>query len=149
MVTLYQQAHPGIDFRFQPGVHLPIFEFDRDQVKRVMINLLDNAVSAFSEAALSRPGGAWVELRTEYEETLQIARLVVRDNGPGMTPDVLERVFEPYFSTKKEGTGLGLAIVKRIINDHNGVIRVESQKGEGTQFLVELPSSIWQGLNRP
>jgi two-component system nitrogen regulation sensor histidine kinase NtrY len=148
VITLYEQAHPGIDFRFKSDNRLPVFDFDRDQVKRVIINLLDNAVAAISE--LQHDGGprGTIEIETDYEDELKIARLRIRDDGQGMAEEVRERIFEPYFSTKKEGTGLGLAIVKRIVNDHHGVIRAESEAGRGTQFLVELPTSIWQGLSR-
>ena len=149
VISLYEQAHPAVQFRFAPDSRLPIFDFDRDQIKRVIINLLDNAVSVLPEGAgASGSSRGTIDIETGFEEDLKIARLKVRDNGPGMDEDVLERIFEPYFSTKKEGTGLGLAIVKRIVNDHNGVIRVESEKGAGTQFLIELPTSIWQGMNR-
>jgi len=148
VIALYEQAHPGIDFRFQPDVALPIFDFDRDQVKRVIINLLDNSVAAISEGARDGTPRGRIEIQTDHESELRIARLRIRDNGPGMADDVRERIFEPYFSTKKDGTGLGLAIVKRIVNDHHGIIRAECEAGQGTQFLVELPTSIWQGLSR-
>ena len=69
-----------------------------------------------------------------------MAVIEVEDNGPGMTEEVKARVFEPYFSTKAEGTGLGLAIAKRIVNDHDGFIRVHSAPGEGTRFVIELPT---------
>ena len=149
VVSLYEQAHSGLEFRFSPDPNLPVFDFDRDQIKRVIINLMDNAVSVLADS--NTTAGAHrgkIEIDTGFEAELKIARLWVRDNGPGMSEDVRERVFEPYFSTKKEGTGLGLAIVKRIVNDHHGVIRVESEKGAGTQFMIELPTSIWQGMNR-
>ncbi len=64
------------------------------------------------------------------------------DNGPGISKEVLSRLFEPYFSTKKEGTGLGLAIAKRIINDHDGYIRAQSENQEGTRFIIELPTTM-------
>ena len=72
--------------------------------------------------------------------------IVVSDNGPGMPEEVRARAFEPYFSTKAEGSGLGLAIVKRIVNDHDGFIRVHSVPDEGTQFLIELPTRSRQKL---
>jgi two-component system nitrogen regulation sensor histidine kinase NtrY len=148
VIALYEQAHPGIDFRFRPHPGLPVFDFDRDQIKRVIINLLDNSVSAISELPDDGTPRGRIEIETDYEEELKIARLHICDDGPGMAEEVRERIFEPYFSTKKDGTGLGLAIVKRIVNDHQGVIRAESEAGRGTQFLVELPTSIWQGLSR-
>ena len=137
--ALFQQAHPAIAFKLDPESKLPIFEFDRDQIKRVLINLLDNAIAAPSTQ---------ITIATHYHEQLQIAVIEVQDNGPGMPEEVKDRVFEPYFSTKTEGTGLGLAIAKRIVNDHDGFIRVHSAPGEGTKFLIELPISIRQGLER-
>ena len=138
VVSLYQSAHQQIRFDFKPEKSLPDFDFDRDQMKRVVINLLDNAVAAVSEGGGSLQS---IEIETHYNEPLQMAVIVVRDNGPGMDEDVRERVFEPYFSTKAQGSGLGLAITKRIVNDHDGFIRVHSQKGQGTVFQVELPTS--------
>ncbi len=148
--SLYQQAHPAIDFEIACSEDLPIFEFDRDQIKRVLINLLDNAVAAIFSVP-GTEGGALrhkVSLKTRHSESLKTASFIVVDSGPGMSDEVRERIFEPYFSTKKEGTGLGLAIVKRIITDHRGSIRVESHPGEGAQFVVELPTTLWQGLGR-
>lgn len=138
VVTLYVQAHPEIEFKADYETKLPIFEFDRDQIKRVMINLFDNAVSATTETSAK----GVIKVRTHHHEQLGIAVIEIQDNGPGMSDEVLARVFEPYFSTKKEGTGLGLAIVKRIINDHDGFIRVHSTEGKGTQFVIELPTRI-------
>jgi two-component system nitrogen regulation sensor histidine kinase NtrY len=87
---------------------------------------------------------------SHYNDQLQMAVIEVEDNGLGMTEEVKARVFEPYFSTKSEGTGLGLSIAKRIVNDHDGFIRVRSAPGEGTQFLIEIPtarlSSFRQGV---
>ena len=139
VLSLYQPAHPQITFRFEAESKLPIFEFDRDQIKRVIINLMDNAVAALG---VSTQQSKIIRLETHYNEQLQMAVVGVGDNGPGMTEDVKARVFEPYFSTKTEGTGLGLAIAKRIINDHDGFIRVQSAPNEGTLFLIELPTSI-------
>jgi two-component system nitrogen regulation sensor histidine kinase NtrY len=136
VVSLFQQAHAEIQLKTDFEAKLPIFVFDRDQIKRVVINLFDNAVAALSGSTPPKQ----ITLATHYNEQLQMAVIEVEDNGPGMSPDVLERAFEPYFSTKTEGTGLGLAICKRIVNDHDGFIRVYSVLGKGTRFLIELPS---------
>ncbi len=138
VITLFRQGHSTIQFAFEMEAKLPPFEFDRDQIKRVIINLLDNAVSALSLLPLGKIRQVRVESR--YHEQLEMAVITVKDNGPGMPEETRTRVFEPYFSTKTDGTGLGLAIVKRIINDHDGFIRVHSDMGEGTEFLIELPT---------
>lgn len=139
VIALYAQAHPQVQFHSALEPRLPVFDFDRDQIKRVFVNLMDNAMSAM--AALQKGTAKVINLDTHYNERLQLAMILVRDNGPGMSEDVRARAFEPYFSTKKEGTGLGLAIAKRIVNDHNGFIRVQPVLDRGTEFIIELPTA--------
>ncbi len=137
-MQLYLSAHPEIHFITQIDERLPIINLDKDQIKRVMINLIDNAIAAIKSVQTTGP--ARIEIETHFNETLEMAAIIIRDNGPGMSEDIQERAFEPYFSTKKEGSGLGLAIVKRIINDHGGYIRLSSNQGQGTTFMIELPT---------
>jgi two-component system nitrogen regulation sensor histidine kinase NtrY len=144
VVNLFRQAHPEVRVDYQPDKKTPIFEFDRDQMKRVILNLFDNAVAAMRDSKGEVASDAKIEVITHYNDDLKMVAILFRDNGAGMTEEVKERLFEPYFSTKKEGTGLGLAIVKRIVNDHDGFIRVHSAPGEGTEFLIELPTAIRQ-----
>ncbi|MEK7690260.1 MAG: ATP-binding protein, partial [Bdellovibrionota bacterium] len=139
VISLFSAGHADIQMKVELEQKLPNFDFDRDQIKRVVINLLDNAVAALGAVPLSPSNPRKIRVATHFNEQLGIAALEVEDNGAGMDDDVKARVFEPYFSTKKEGTGLGLAIVKRIINDHDGFIRVYSTPDKGTQFLIELP----------
>ena len=141
-ISLYREAHREIEFDLHLGSDLPVVDFDREQIQRVLINLLENAVEAMG----SQKGGK-ISVTTRFESALQLVQLEVADNGPGMTGSNRDRVFEPYFSTKERGTGLGLAIVKRIVSDHSGFIRVQSQAGEGTTFSIELP--VDAGLARP
>ena len=136
-MQLYLSAHPEIHFILKLEPELPVLNLDRDQIKRVLLNLIDNGIAAIKTKEDSRPGR--IEIETHFNRTLEIAALSLRDNGPGMSEEIQERAFEPYFSTKSEGTGLGLAIVKRIINDHGGYIRLSSTPGEGTVFMIELP----------
>ncbi|HTL12435.1 MAG TPA: ATP-binding protein [Bdellovibrionota bacterium] len=144
VASLYSQAHPEIDFVIETEAKLPIFEFDRDQIKRVFINLVENSVAAITQSENGAHGQ--VKIETHFNDRLQIAAVSVKDNGPGMDDETRSRVFEPYFSTKRDGTGLGLAIAKRIINDHDGFIRVSSAPGEGTVFSIELPTARRAGV---
>jgi two-component system, NtrC family, nitrogen regulation sensor histidine kinase NtrY len=141
VVSLHRQADRGITFTFKPDLAVPTFSFDRDQIKRVIMNLVDNAVAATKDQAKDGDG-AEIELTTAFRREAGIVVIQVADTGQGIPEDVLPMLFEPYFSTKKEGTGLGLAIAKRIINDHDGYIRAASDRNGGkfsTTFTVELP----------
>jgi two-component system nitrogen regulation sensor histidine kinase NtrY len=131
-LILFKEAHRDIRFQFFPDPHLPIFKMDRDQMKRVFINILDNAVAAVD-------GGGVIEIEVKYDPSLQMVTLEVRDNGCGIPDEDKTKLFEPYFSTKKAGTGLGLAIVNAIISDHNGYIRVRDNHPTGTKFIIDLP----------
>ncbi|MAE93289.1 MAG: ATP-binding protein [Planctomycetota bacterium] len=125
----------GVQFETDLDASLPKVDLDRDQIRRVLTNLIDNAAAA--TAGLDHPGT--VVLRTVYDAPLQTARLEVEDDGVGIRAGDRRRVFEPYFSTKEHGTGLGLAIVSRIVADHHGYIRVHERRPSGTRFIVELP----------
>jgi two-component system nitrogen regulation sensor histidine kinase NtrY len=131
-LILFKEAHRDIRFQFSPDPNLPIFKVDRDQMKRVFINILDNAVAAVD-------GGGVIEIEVKYDPSLQMVTLEVRDNGCGIPDEDKTKLFEPYFSTKKAGTGLGLAIVSAIISDHNGYIRVRDNHPMGTKFIIDLP----------
>ena len=133
-LVLFQEGHKEIDFKLNIDPTLPVFSLDREQIKRVVINLLDNAV-----AAVSINGKGTIAIETSFNQDLQIVTLKVSDNGCGIPAEDKPRLFEPYFSTKKSGTGLGLAIVSTIISDHNGYIRVRDNVPHGTLFIVELP----------
>jgi len=133
-LVLFKEAHRDIIFHFFPDPALPVFKVDRDQMKRVFINILDNAVAAVD-------GGGVIEIEVKYDASLQMVTLEVRDNGCGVPDEDKPKLFEPYFSTKKSGTGtgLGLAIVNAIISDHNGYIRVRDNHPKGTKFIIDLP----------
>ncbi len=133
-LTLYQEAHRDVQFSFMADIDLPLVKIDRDQIKRVLINLLENAVAAMD-------GKGDVAIATSYDTELKMVSCSVADNGPGITPEVKARLFEPYFSTKKHGTGLGLAIANSVISDHNGYLRVRDNKPTGVCFVIELPAS--------
>jgi two-component system nitrogen regulation sensor histidine kinase NtrY len=132
-LVLFHEGHKDVHFDFKPCSDLPPCNVDRDQIKRVLLNLLDNAVTAIDDEQ------GTVTIATDYDEQLQMARLEVADNGPGIRPEDRGKIFEPYFSTKHGGTGLGLAIVSKIVADHNGYIRVRDNDPNGTRFVIELP----------
>ncbi|HLY63765.1 MAG TPA: ATP-binding protein [Terriglobia bacterium] len=113
---------------------LPLVQADPEQMKRAVVNLIDNAAEAL-ETVPTRE--IWV--RTSLDAQRDVVELVVADSGPGIPPDALDKLFLPYFSTKQRGTGLGLAIVSRIISEHNGTIRVEHNRPTGAMFVIELP----------
>ncbi|MCX8042729.1 MAG: ATP-binding protein [Desulfobacterota bacterium] len=131
-LALYREAHKGITFVFRPHASEIRLSFDRTQIKRVLINLLDNAVD-------SMENGGTVTIATSYNRIRNVVVIEVADTGTGIPPEIKQRMFEPYFSTKKTGTGLGLAIVTTIISDHGGYIRVRDNHPRGACFIIELP----------
>ncbi len=134
-MILYEEGHKEIRFHFEPDERLPVLNLDREQMKRVMINLLENAVGAVA----GESGEKGIVVKTELDSALKMARLEVGDNGCGVLPEDKPFLFEPYFSTKAHGTGLGLAIVNTIISDHDGYIRVRDNIPRGTRFIIEIP----------
>ena len=136
-IALFNTAHRDLTFAWHPDKSLPLLELDREGIKRVLRNLLDNAVAACRDSRDEIPGR--IEVTTRYLRPLGIARLEVADNGCGIPPEVKDRLFEPYFSTKKEGTGLGLAIVATVVTDHQAFIRVRDNPPHGSRFIIELP----------
>jgi two-component system, NtrC family, nitrogen regulation sensor histidine kinase NtrY len=119
-----------IEQRFAPGV--PLVRLDGEQIRRVIINLVDNAIEA-----MERRGEIVVE--TQLDPANNVVRVFVADNGPGIPPAEREKLFLPYYSTKRRGSGLGLAIVRRIIAEHGGSIEVGDNTPRGTRFTIELP----------
>lgn len=113
-----------------PGV---VARADRERLRQVLVNLVENAVDALADADGARILAVAVGRRNAH------ARVAVRDSGPGIPPEALARVFEPFFSTKARGTGLGLAIAKRTVDAHGGRITAASGAEGGTVFTVELP----------
>ena len=134
-VLLFQDAHKDIVFEFKSDEGLPKFDLDAEQINRVMINLLDNAV-----AAINKKNGR-IEITVSYDEQHRKATVAVADDGAGVPSSNKRKVFEPYFSTKKFGTGLGLAIVSSIISDHHGQVSVADNNPTGTIVSFQLPVS--------
>ncbi len=112
--------------------HLPEIDVDREQLKRALINLIDNAIQAGTDR---------IWLNTSYDSSWEIIKIDVKDEGSGIKEHDREKLFLPHFSTRKEGMGLGLAIVSTIISKHRGYIRVKDNKPKGSHFIIELPVS--------
>ena len=108
---------------------------DRAQLKQMFANLMKNAIQAMPDGGAITVASALVTM-----EGRGFCRIWVRDTGQGIAEQIRDMVFKPYFTTKKEGTGLGLTIVERIVFDHAGSIRFESQNGVGTTFIIDLPA---------
>ncbi|HEY4612288.1 MAG TPA: ATP-binding protein, partial [Bacteroidota bacterium] len=128
-VGLFQEIQ-GVEFRTNFSDIVPTLVADRDELRRVFINLIRNSVQAMEQ-------GGTVSVDTSVVDHRCVVRL--RDTGPGIPPSIQGKVFEPNFSTKTDGTGLGLAICRRIIEDLNGTIELESELGKGTTFTITLP----------
>ena len=132
-LTLFQDAHKkDISFDFKKGSDIPRLNLDVQQIKRVMVNLLDNAVAAGDK-------NGRVEIKTSYDKMYRKVKVEVIDDGHGIPPHDKMKLFEPYFSTKKSGTGLGLVIVNSIISDHHGSVSVRDNTPQGTVVTFELP----------
>jgi len=132
VVVLYRESHPGLAIKALFSPDMPPVEVDPDQIKRAVLNLVDNAVEAVG-------GTGAVTVETIWLPESRRARIVVADDGPGIPAEDKERLFLPYFSTKAGGTGLGLPIVHQIVTDHGGTIWVEDAVPQGTRFVIELP----------
>ena len=133
VASLYQGAHKDLEIVGAYQEDSPMVQADRDQIKRVFVNLFENATEA-----MSRKGRIWVT--TRHDPSLRTYRIELSDEGVGIPPEDRDKLFLPYFSKTKSGTGLGLAIVNRIVSDHNGQIRVKAHYPKGTTFIIELPA---------
>ena len=138
VIPVFTEAHRDIVFVFSPGKDLPMLEVDREGMKRIVRNLLDNAVAACHTTQNGQQHR--ISISTRLLWSVGIVQLEVADSGCGIPPEVKDRLFEPYFSTKKEGTGLGLAIVATIVTDHQAFIRVRDNHPSGSRFIIELPA---------
>lgn len=112
----------------------PVVPMDASALGQVLINLLLNASQALAESPETKG-----EITVRVDASASDARIVVADNGPGIAPDVLQRIFDPHYTTKPDGSGLGLAIAQKLVTDAGGRIEVESTAGAGATFTIRLP----------
>lgn len=139
-LKLYEERLDDIKLERHLAPELPPVLIDQEQIKRALVNLIDNAIHAITESPCAL---AEKSLRLVTREVIErdVIEITVADTGPGIASADRERIFSPYFSTRKRGTGLGLAIVSHIIAEHSGRIRVEDNLPHGARFVIELPSA--------
>jgi two-component system nitrogen regulation sensor histidine kinase NtrY len=130
-VNLYK-GYKGLEINISTPDNSPMVEMDGEQFKRVMINIFDNAIEAMTDSGR-------INIILNFDIPANRAYINITDNGPGIRDEDKEKLFLPYFSTKKGGTGLGLAIANRIIVEHGGYIRVRDNEPNGTVFTIEIP----------
>ena len=132
VLALYRGIFTDVELRPRFAENLPKVSVDPEQIRRVVINLIDNAIEAMDQRGT-------IEISTAHDEANSLVRIVVADNGPGIPPAERDKLFLPYYSTKRRGSGLGLAIVRRIVAEHGGSIDVTDNSPRGTRFAIELP----------
>ncbi len=133
-LLLFHGRLEGVRIEKALAPSLPLVLADPQGLKRALAILIDNAAEAMT-ASLHRV----LRVETSLSERVDMAEITISDTGPGLSPEVRERLFLPYFSTKQRGTGLGLAIAAKIVSDHHGTIRAEQRGGSGASFVIELP----------
>ncbi len=135
-VALYDDRLDGVRVEMKLDPNLPAAMLDSEQLRRVFVNLIDNA----SNALANLDGERNITIATSFDPIRNLLAAEVSDTGHGIRPADFKRLFQPYFSTRGSGTGLGLAIVQRIILEHGGRIRAEANYPRGARFIIELPA---------
>jgi nitrogen fixation/metabolism regulation signal transduction histidine kinase len=133
-LSMFNGRMEGIVLHKSLAADLPKVMADAEAIKRALANLVDNAAEAMQNSLVRE-----IHISTSLVASRDAVEIVVADTGHGVTRELKEKLFLPYFSTRERGTGLGLAIVSRVIEEHHGSIRVEENKPIGARFIVELP----------
>jgi two-component system, NtrC family, nitrogen regulation sensor histidine kinase NtrY len=134
-VSLYEERLEGVRMDVLLAPHLPGALLDAEQLRRVFVNLIDNSVEAVGEVE----GERRITVATGHDPARGLLIAEVTDTGHGIARTDFARLFQPYFSTRGRGTGLGLAIVQRIMTEHGGRIRAETNRPRGARMIIELP----------
>jgi PAS domain S-box-containing protein len=134
-VDLYEDRFANLKIEAGVGENLPNVMLDAEQLKRVFVNLIDNAIEAFDKTQEDKR----IFIKTFHDAARDLIVAEISDNGNGIPPSDFQKLFQPYFSTKNRGTGLGLAIVQRIVSEHHGRIKAVSNQPRGARFIIELP----------
>jgi two-component system nitrogen regulation sensor histidine kinase NtrY len=133
-LSMFNGRLDGIRLHKSLAPDLPKVMADAEAIKRAVANLVDNAAEAMQDSLVRE-----IQISTLLVASRDAVEITVADTGHGVTSELKEKLFLPYFSTRKRGTGLGLAIVSRVIEEHHGSIRVEENRPVGARFIVELP----------
>ena len=126
--NVFAERHVTLHKALDPAC--PILRFDPDQIRQVLINLVQNALD-------SMPDGGELTVMTRVQD--DHVEIVIADTGHGMATEVLENLFQPFFTTKVGGTGLGLSVSQKVAHTHGGDILVQSKPGAGSSFTIQLP----------
>lgn len=122
----------GVQMKLELDHELPAINGSADQFKQALVNLLLNSLQAMTS-------GGIITISTKALDAGKRVQVTVNDNGPGIDPQILNRIFDPYFTTKTRGSGLGLTVVKRFVKDHGGEVKVDSTPGHGATFHLVIP----------
>ncbi|MBN1274632.1 MAG: HAMP domain-containing protein [Candidatus Aminicenantes bacterium] len=132
-LSLFKGIFTDIEFEVQYSTDIPSpIKIDPDQMKRVFINIIDNAIDAMNKKGK-------ITIRTELDKKQQYVRIEITDSGPGIPMKDKDKLFLPNYSTKKKGTGLGLSIVNQVVSEHNGSIEIENIRPQGAKFIISIP----------
>jgi signal transduction histidine kinase len=140
-VELIRPTFPGVDLKWSPPAQPVRVRAAAEQIKQVLLNLIQNSFSAISTGKLVRQGQIIVNVRYEGKTPKRQVIIEVEDNGPGIHSVHFSKIFIPFFTTLPSGTGLGLSICQKIIEDHQGRIEVATEVGRFTRFSVILPAA--------
>lgn len=133
-INLFKGIFTKVEFDVSLSPDVPSsLQIDPEQIKRVFINLLDNAIEAMNKKGT-------IKIATTFDKSSQRVRIEISDSGPGIPVKEKEKLFLPHFSTKKKGTGLGLAIVNQVISEHGGTIEAENRRPHGAKFIIQIPA---------
>jgi two-component system, NtrC family, nitrogen regulation sensor histidine kinase NtrY len=134
-IALYEDRFDDVKIEANLAENLPSAMLDEEHLKRVFVNLIDNAIEAFDQSQADKR----INVKTFHDKARGLIVAEISDNGTGIAPSDFQKLFQPYFSTKGRGTGLGLAIVQRIVVEHGGKIKAVNNSPQGAKFIIELP----------
>jgi two-component system sensor histidine kinase HydH len=125
----------GVKTSLEIDSEVPEIEADMDRINQVLLNLYLNGLQAMEDSSSEKE----LKVSVQSDDTEGVIRIEVQDNGQGIPQESIDKVLDPYFTTKPKGTGLGLALAYKIIDEHNGTIRFKSTEGQGTVVSVTIP----------